>query len=667
MLYENTIWLGSSSKAVCLLPEMANRHGLITGATGTGKTVTLQVLAEGFSSMGVPVFLADVKGDLSGMVKMGENSSKISERLTQCGVPGFQFRSFPAVFWDVYGEQGHPVRATVSTMGPVLLGRMLGLNDTQTGVLNIVFRIADRENMLLLDIKDLKAMLKYVGEHARDYTLEYGNVSTASIGAIQRAVAVLEDQGGDRFFGEPALNMDDWMGTDEDGRGNINILAADRLFRNPTMYSTFLLWLLSELYERLPEAGDLAKPRMVFFFDEAHLLFNNCSKSLLEKVEQVVRLIRSKGVGIFFISQSPSDIPMTVLGQLGNRIQHALRAYTPMDQKAVKVAAQTFRANPAFDTEAAIQALQTGEALISFLDSKGAPCIVERATILPPQSYIGAIDEALRQTCIETSPYYGIYEQVLDRVSAYEMLESDMASALSGDVSDIPSLVYNPDAAAAPAEEAPSLVYSPDTTLPVQEPAAPAAGPAPVKPQGFMIYDPATGGYVKQEIPALEVKPFTTTAPSPAQAQAPFLQVQESAPVVPEAVEMPVLIYDTASGQYVQKMVKMMRDPATGKLIPVQPENSAVVDPKAAAAAEKEAEKQRKAAEKAEKDRIAEERRKRAEELREERAERARKNDSVIGRIQNTALSTATREVTRTITRGILGGIQGIFGTGKKK
>ena len=664
MLYENAIWLGSSSKAVCLLPEMANRHGLITGATGTGKTVTLQVLAEGFSSMGVPVFLADVKGDLSGMVKMGENSSKISDRLTQCGVPGFQFRSFPAIFWDVYGEQGHPVRATVSQMGPVLLGRMLGLNDTQSGVLNIVFRIADHENMLLLDIKDLKAMLKYVGEHAKDYTLEYGNVSTASIGAIQRAVAVLEDQGGDRFFGEPALNMDDWMETDEDGRGNINILAADRLFRNPTMYSTFMLWLLSELYERLPEAGDLAKPRMVFFFDEAHLLFNNCTKSLLEKIEQVVRLIRSKGVGIFFVSQSPADIPMTVLGQLGNRIQHALRAYTPMDQKAVKVAAQTFRANPSFDTEAAIQALQTGEALISFLDNKGAPAIVERATILPPQSFIGAIDEGIRQTCIETSPFYGVYEQELDRVSAYEMLETDMASSLAGEMEDVPSLVYNPDSAPVDYGEEPSLVYTPDPVMPVQEAAEPAAAPTPSAPQGFMIYDPATGGYVKQEIPALEVKPFVNTSSKPA--QAPVLQVQEQAAPVAEVTEMPVLIYDAASGQYVQKMVKMQRDPATGKLVPVQPENAAVVDPKAAAAAAKEAEKERKAAEKAEKDRIAEERRKKADELREERAERARKNDSVLGRIQNSVISTASREVTKSITRGLMGGISGLFG-GKKK
>ncbi len=664
MLYENRIWLASSNKAVCLLPEMANRHGLITGATGTGKTVTLQVLAEGFSSMGVPVFLADIKGDLSGMVKMGENSDKISSRLSQCGVPGFQFRSFPVLFWDVYGEAGHPVRATVSQMGPVLLSRMLGLNDTQSGVLNLVFRIADKENMLLLDIRDLKAMLKYVGEHARDYTLEYGNISTASIGTIQRAVAVLEDQGGDRFFGEPALNMEDWMMLDEDGRGNINILAADRLFRNPTMYSTFMLWLLSELYERLPEAGDLDKPRMVFFFDEAHLLFNGCSKSLLEKIEQVVRLIRSKGVGIFFVSQAPTDIPMTILGQLGNRIQHALRAYTPLDQKAVKVAAQTFRANPAFDTESAIQTLQTGEALISFLDAKGAPSVVERATVLPPQSFIGAIDDGLRQTCIETSPVYGVYEQVVDRISAYEMLETDMGSAVVSDFPEVPSLVYTPDAEEV-SYDAPSLVYQPEPYAPSASPVLETPEPAaqPVKPQGFMVYDPVTGTYTKKEIPTMTVNPFfsqTESAP-----QAPVQQAQK--PVQPQISEMPVLIYDASLGQYVQKVMKVQRDPVTGAVTPIQPANAAPVDPKAAAAAEKEAEKQRKAAEKAEKDRLAEERRKRADELREERAERARKNDSVIGRVQNTAIATVTREITRSLTRGVLGGISGIFGGSKKK
>ncbi len=661
MLYENTIWLGTSDKAVCLLPEMANRHGLITGATGTGKTVTLQVLAEGFSALGVPVFMADIKGDLSGMVKAGQSSEKITARLSQCGVPGFQFRSYPVVFWDVYGKSGHPVRATVSQMGPLLLSRMLGLNETQSGVMNIVFRIADRENLMLLDIKDLKAMLKYVGEHARDYTLDYGNVSVASIGAIQRAVAVLEDQGGDSFFGEPALDMNDWMQTDEDGQGNINILSADVLHRNPTMYSTFMLWLLSELYENLPEAGDLEKPRMVFFFDEAHLLFNGCSKSLLEKIEQVVRLIRSKGVGIFFVSQAPTDIPMTILGQLGNRIQHALRAYTPLDQKAVKVAAQTFRANPAFDSEAAIQTLQTGEALVSFLDRKGAPAIVERATVLPPQSFIGAIDENLRRTCIETSPFYGVYEQPIDRVSAYEMLELNMSSG--PDTEPMPDLVYNPDVTyedAYSTDDMSSLVYTPDTDMPEVPAIHPESyEPKPTTPKGFVVYDPVTGTYTKQSVPTMQ-----TPQEAPAPAPAPVMHVQQDA--APATQQMPVLVYDAASGQYVQKLMDVQVDPATGAMTPVRPAAARPVDPKAAAAAEKEAEKQRKAAEKAEKERIAEERRKRADELREERAERARKNDSVLGRIQNSVISTASREVTKSITRGLMGGISGLFG-GKKK
>lgn len=350
MLSDSMIWAGTGEAPVCLLGRMANRHGLIAGATGTGKTISLKVLAEGFSDMGVPVFLADVKGDLSGMVKPGEHSDKIASRLAGCGVPSFEYKAFPTVFWDVYGELGHPVRTTVSEMGPTLLSRLLGLNDVQTGVMNILFRVADAENLLLLDIKDLKSMLAYIGEHRADYTLQYGNVSTASVGAIQRAVAVLENQGGDCFFGEPALQLEDFMKLDEQGKGFINILAADKLLLNPVMYSTLLLWLLSSLYENLPEVGDPEKPRLVFFFDEAHLLFNNCSKSLLEKIDQIIRLIRSKGVGVYFVTQNPTDVPMVVLGQLGNRIQHALRAYTPLDQKAVKVAAQTFRQNPAFDT-----------------------------------------------------------------------------------------------------------------------------------------------------------------------------------------------------------------------------------------------------------------------------------------------------------------------------
>lgn len=595
MLYEGKIWVGTGAEPVCLLPQMANRHGLIAGATGTGKTVSLKVLAEGFSAMGVPVFLADVKGDLSGMVRPGEHSDSLAQRLAECGVPSFQYQAFPTVFWDVYGQQGHPVRATISEMGPLLLSRMLGLNDTQTGVMNILFRVADDEGMLLLDIKDLKAMLAYLGENAKNYTLQYGNVSTATVGAIQRAVAVLEDQGGDLFFGEPALNIADWMQLDEDGKGVINILAADKLFCNPTMYSTFLLWMLSELYELLPEQGDSDKPRMVFFFDEAHLLFNNCAKSLLEKVEQVVRLIRSKGVGVYFITQSPADVPMSILGQLGNRIQHAMRAYTPLDQKAVKVAAQTFRANPAFDTEEAITQLKTGEALVSFLDAEGAPGVVERATILPPQSYMNAIDSELRRTFIETSAFYGVYDEPVDRQSAYEMLVTAFQK-----------------------EQAPAIQPAQVQVSTVQ--------PTVAKPQGFMVYDPATGTYVQK-------------------------QLNTMAPVQPQVQQMPVMIYDAATGQYTQQMMSMQLDPATGNYVAVQPAQPVQAAPAVDA---KEAEKQRKAAEKAEKERKAEERRQRADELREERAERARKNDSVLGRIKNTAISTASREVTRQVTRGII-------------
>lgn len=610
MLYENRIWVGTGAAPVYLLPQMANRHGLIAGATGTGKTVSLKVLAEGFSAMGVPVFLADVKGDLSGMVRPGEHSDSLAQRLAECGVPSFQYQAFPTVFWDVYGQQGHPVRATVSEMGPLLLSRMLGLNDTQAGVMNILFRVADDEGMLLLDIKDLKAMLAYLGENAKKYTLQYGNVSTATIGAVQRAVAVLEDQGGDLFFGEPALNIADWMQLDEDGKGVINILAADKLFRNPTMYSTFLLWMLSELYELLPEQGDAGKPRMVFFFDEAHLLFSNCSKSLLEKVEQVVRLIRSKGVGVYFITQSPADVPMSILGQLGNRIQHALRAYTPLDQKAVKVAAQTFRTNPAFDTEEAITQLKTGEALVSFLDAEGAPGVVDRVTILPPQSFMNAIDDGLRRTFIETSAFYGVYDEPVDRQSAYEMLVSAFRK-----------------------EQAPVL-------QPAQVQVS-TAQPTATKPQSFMVYDPATGTYVQKQLSTL------TPAPVPA------------APAQPQVQQMPVMLYDAATGQYTQQMMTMQLDPATGNYVAVQPAQAApAVDAR-------EAEKQRKAAEKAEKERKAEERRQRADELREERAQRARKNDSVLGRVKNTALSTASREVTRQLTRGIMGSISSLFG-GKK-
>ncbi|MEI7431204.1 MAG: helicase HerA-like domain-containing protein, partial [Betaproteobacteria bacterium] len=395
----------SQQTELALLPALANRHGLITGATGTGKTITLQVLAERFSSIGVPVFMADVKGDLSGLAMPGSDSPKLRQRLESLGISDWQPAKFPAAFWDVTGEQGHPVRATISDMGPILLARLLNLNDTQTGVLQLVFKIADDDGLLLLDLKDLRAMVQHVGEHAKEFTTEYGNVSAASIGAIQRGLLTLGEQGGTAFFGEPMLDIHDLMQTD-DGKGVINILAADKLMSSPRLYSTFLLWLLSELFEQLSEVGDVEKPKLVFFFDEAHLLFNEAPPALLEKIEQVVRLIRSKGVGVYFVTQNPLDVPDSVLGQLGNRVQHALRAFTPRDQKAVKTAAETLRANPAFSAEAAITELGVGEALVSFLDEKGRPTIVERGFILPPASRIGPLSIDERQAVIKGSLVY---------------------------------------------------------------------------------------------------------------------------------------------------------------------------------------------------------------------------------------------------------------------
>jgi len=407
-----------------LLPALANRHGLITGATGTGKTVTLQVLAERFSGIGVPVFMADVKGDLTGISQPGAASPKLKERLDRLGFEMPAFSGFPVTLWDVYGEKGHPLRATVSDMGPLLLSRMMGLNETQEGVLHLVFRIADEQGLLLLDAKDLRAMLQFVGDNAREFTTGYGNVSAASIGAIQRALLVLDQQGADRFFGEPMLNVDDLMQTDAQGRGVVNILAADRLLNAPKLYGTFLLWLLSELFERLPEVGDRDEPKMVFFFDEAHLLFDDAPKALLDKIEQVVRLIRSKGVGVYFVTQNPLDIPETVLGQLGNRVQHALRAYTPRDQKAVRTAASTMRQNPAIDTEKAITELGVGEGLISMLDEKGRPSVVERAWVCPPASRIGPITDEERAPLLRRSIVAGVYDKTVDRESAFEMLKA---------------------------------------------------------------------------------------------------------------------------------------------------------------------------------------------------------------------------------------------------
>ncbi|MDX2030869.1 MAG: helicase HerA-like domain-containing protein [Blastocatellia bacterium] len=417
------ILIAKDTEEIHLLPRMANRHGLIAGATGTGKSVTLRVMAESFSKLGIPVFMADVKGDLAGMCRAGGDNPKVAERAQQFGLTDFAYTPFPVMFWDVFGEQGHPLRSTISEMGPLLLGRVLNLNDTQSGVLSLVFKVADDNGWLLLDLKDLRAMLQFVAENAKSLTTSYGNVSSASVGAIQRRLLELEQQGGDKFFGEPSLNMDDMRQTDEQGRGLINILAADKLMQAPKLYGTFLLWMLSELFEQLPEVGDIVKPKMVFFFDEAHLLFSDAPDVLLQKIEQVVRLIRSKGVGVYFVSQNPLDIPDIVLGQLGNRVQHALRAFTPRDQKAVKAAATTFRANPALDTEAAITELGVGEALVSLLDDKGTPGIVRRALVAPPHSRLGAITPDERRATIQSSLIAGHYEAAVDRESAYEMLK----------------------------------------------------------------------------------------------------------------------------------------------------------------------------------------------------------------------------------------------------
>ena len=419
------IWLATGDTPIYMEPGMLNRHGLIAGATGTGKTVTLKVIAESFSDMGVPVFLADIKGDLSGMCVPGKENKHIRRSIDNMGLDayGYDYNSYPVTFWDVYGKQGLPVRTTISEMGPDLLGRLLGLNETQSGILSIVFRIADDQGLLLLDLKDLRSMIQYVGDNAAQYKLTYGNISAQSVGAIQRALLRLEDEGGNIFFGEPALQLADWMEWDENGRGMMNILECQELFQHPMLYGTFLLWMLSELYEMLPEAGDLEKPKLAFFFDEAHLLFKDAPKALIEKVEQVVRLIRSKGVSVWFITQNPSDLPDNVLGQIGNRVQHALRAYTPNDQKALRAAARSFRVNKNFDTEEALQALGVGEALISVLDENGIPTIVERANILPPRSSMNAVSADELSAAIFGCPLKQKYSMTKDRFSAYEELQ----------------------------------------------------------------------------------------------------------------------------------------------------------------------------------------------------------------------------------------------------
>ena len=448
----------AKSSIQCFLrPDKANRHGLITGATGTGKTITLQTLAEGFSSIGVPVFMADIKGDLTGISQKGSLSEKLGKVIQERGFDAPDFQPFPTTLWDVFGEQGHPVRATVSDLGPLLLARMLNLNETQEGVLQLVFKIADDDGLLLLDMKDLRAMCQHVGDNAASYTTEYGNISAASIGAIQRGLMQVEQQGGDRFFGEPMLNIADFMQTDAAGKGVVNILAADKLMNAPRLYATFLLWMLSELFETLPEVGDLDKPKLVFFFDEAHLLFNDAPKVLLERIELVVRLVRSKGVGVFFVTQNPLDIPDSVLAQLGNRVQHALRAFTPRDQKAVKAAAETMRANPGLDVATAITELGVGEALVSLLDEKGRPALTERVYILPPGSQIGPISAPQRQELLDNSIVAGVYEKTVDRESAFEAIKGRTSNRMAPAETEPAATPTRTGAGrAAPAEAAPA-------------------------------------------------------------------------------------------------------------------------------------------------------------------------------------------------------------------
>ena len=427
MYIDNTVLIGKNSKEeLFITPSMANRHGLITGASGSGKTITLKVMAESFSSMGVPVFLADIKGDLSGTCMPGESNEKIQERLTSIGIENFDFKGFPVVFWDVFAKSGHPIRTTLQEIGSTILSRMLGLNETQEGVLAIVFKIAKEQGYEIIDLKDLRLILQYVAENSKDYTIKYGNVAAQTIGTIQRNLIMLEEQGGDYFFGEPAIDINDFIKLNETGLGNINILHSVELYKKPNLYACFLLWLLSSLNDKLPEVGDLDKPKMIFFFDEAHLLFNELPSFMLTQVVQIVKLIRSKGIGLYFISQSPNDIPAEILAQLGNKVQHNLRAYTPAEQKAIKAISDSFRANPEFDTKEAILSLGTGEALISFLNEKGEPNIVQKATILPPQSMMGAIDDSIRLMVISKSPIHGKYDTAVDRESAFEILSAQM-------------------------------------------------------------------------------------------------------------------------------------------------------------------------------------------------------------------------------------------------
>ena len=549
MFVENKIWMAKNEERQYLLPQMANRHGLICGATGTGKTITLKVMAEAFSDAGVPVFVSDIKGDLSGMSEPGEDNESMQKRIARFGLAeaGWEYKAYPTRYWDVFGQKGTPVRATISEMGPLLLSRILDLNDTQEGILNIIFRIADDQNLLLLDLKDLQSMVRFVGDNADSYKTIYGNIASASIGAIQRAILRLEEQGGDIFFGEPALDITDWMQCDADGRGYINDMNCEKLFQQPKLYATFLLWMLSEIYNTMPEIGDPEKPKFVFFFDEAHLLFNDAPKQLLQKVEQVVRLIRSKGVGVYFITQTPGDIPDTVLAQLGNRIEHALRAYSPAELKAIKAAAQTFRTNPAFDTVQAIQECGTGEALVQFLDEKGAPRIVERAFILPPQSRMGVADEAHMAQMIATGEMGLKYNEPYDRESAYELLNGKMTAAPTINPSEP---VYDNAAYGAAAYGAAAYGQIPQAPAVSVVPGAVGGVTAAGLPSGAK-YDPMTGQPLMQAAPVqtpmydpMTGQPLAQAAP----AQTPMYDPMTGQPLM-QAAPAQTPMYDPMTGQ----------------------------------------------------------------------------------------------------------------------
>ena len=592
MLRDGKIQIGTGVNGpVFLLPFMANRHGLIAGATGTGKTVTLKVLAEGFSEMGVPVFLSDIKSDLSGMVKPGTRTESMDRRLQKCGLDPekFDYHAFPSAFWDVYGKNGAPIQATVQGMGSQLLGRMLGLNETQTGVLNILFRYCAQYDYPLLTLEDLKKQLVRMGENTQYFTLNYGNVSVASVGAIQRAVAMLEDEGGASFFGTEEFQVLRWLVRDENDRGMINILSADELFAHPLMYSTFLLWMLTRLYESLPERGDADRPVAVFFFDEAHLLFDDCSRVLMDKIEQVVRLIRSKGVGVYFITQSPADIPMSILGQLGNRVQHALRAYTPLDQKAVKVAAQTFRTNPDFQTEEAITTLKTGEALISCLDEDGAPGVVQRATVLPPQSHLGALSEAERARAVRGLPL----EDAPAAPEAPAPQEAPaMPAAQEGGKPAVPEMLAAPvpEKPAAPEMPAPQVAEKPARPEPAVMPEIPAAPgkelpPLPQSEGVGTALDQAFAGMLGEDVPEAAPQVPVLEIPKPQDGAADFAQAIPSImfPVTPSTPE-PV---QEITGQENMSMTFKVYDPVTGQYVEQEkPDMTPVAQPQAPAAAQ---------------------------------------------------------------------------------